>query len=145
MSKDDVTTQAAASGEQGSAAGEQSPVAGAAAVVPVAGGDSVQPDAGAVMQARIAGILGCEEAVGRKATAEHLAFKSCMSVEQAKGVLATVDVAEAEAPSMGNALNAAMHSEGQPEVGADTELTADGKGSQGNALVASYERVTGDK
>lgn len=48
----------------------------------------------AAAQTRIAGILGSEEAKGRTAQAEHLAFKTSMSVEDAVGVLASGPKAE---------------------------------------------------
>ncbi|WP_271273818.1 S49 family peptidase [Aliamphritea hakodatensis] len=148
MSKGDKATQAEVPGGNGPAAAEQLPAAGAdAGAVADQSAAMDKPDAAADMQKRIAGILDCEEAVGREATAKHLAFNTSMSVEEAKGVLATVDVggAGAEASEMGNALEAAMSAEPQPGIVADAQADAGGKGSQGSSLLASYERVTGDK
>lgn len=65
-------------------------------------------------RARIAAILGCEEATGREAMASHLALKTATSPEDAKGLLA---VAPKHAPKAG--LGAAMPP--NPKVGADAE------------------------
>ena len=53
-----------------------------------AGKKDEQVDAGAAMQARCADITGCEEAKGREALANHIAFKTTMSVDEAKSMLA---------------------------------------------------------
>ena len=52
-----------------------------------AGKKDEQVDAGAAMQARCADITGCEEAKGREALANHFAFKTNMSVDDAKAAL----------------------------------------------------------
>ncbi|QPB11459.1 head maturation protease [Providencia phage Kokobel1] len=48
-------------------------------------------------QARIKGILNCEEAKGRESLANHIAFNTSMSEEEAKGMLLATPVAEAKA------------------------------------------------
>ena len=53
-----------------------------------AGKKDEQADAGAAMQARCAAITGCEEAKGREGLANHIAFKTTMSVDEAKSMLA---------------------------------------------------------
>lgn len=142
MSKTDVKPAAETPNATGPAAGEDAPTVQASENTPVTepSGDN-EPDAAAQMQARIAGIMQCEEAKGREATANHLAFKTAMGVEEAKAVLATVDVAKADASDMGNALANAMANEQTPNIGADQATTA----QPGNSLVANYEQVTGDK
>ena len=139
MSKTDVKTEAETPETTGPAAGESVPEQTASVVESAAA--TASADAGAAMQARIADIMQCEEAQGREATANHLAFNTSMSVEDAKGVLATVEVAKADASNMGNALDAAMASEDTPEIGADQHAQEQAGGS----LLSSYEKATGDK
>jgi ClpP class serine protease len=142
MSKTDVKPAAETPNATGPAAGEDAPTVQASENTPVTepSGDN-EPDAAAQMQARIAGIMQCEEAKGREATANHLAFNTSMSVDDAKTLLATVEIAKADASDMGNALADAMANEQAPNIGADQATTA----QPGNSLVANYEKVTGDK
>jgi ClpP class serine protease len=81
------------------------------------------PDADGAAKAereRIAAIIGSKEAEGRKGLAEHLAFKTSMSAEEARGILAEapqvleteLSVTEAENPFM-----LAMAKETGPEIG----------------------------
>lgn len=80
----------------------------------------------AAAQARIGAILGSDEAKGREAQANHIAFKTSMSVEDAVGLLAAsakvaepAPAAEAPAPAASTTeggFDAAM-AEGNPEVG----------------------------
>jgi signal peptide peptidase SppA len=67
-------------------------------------------------QERISAILGLEEAKGRKAQAEHIAFKTSMSVDDAKAMLATapVEAAKPSVPSLDERMSA------QPGLGGDT-------------------------
>lgn len=141
MSKNDVTTQAEASEESSPAVGAVVPAAAADVGSPDVVAEVAQPDAGAAMQARIAGIMQCEEAKGREATANHLAFNTSMSVEDAKAMLETIEVVKADASDMGNALAAAMANEEQPGITAD----AQNEPAAGGSLLSSYEKVTGDK
>lgn len=88
-------------------------------------------------QARIGAILGSDEAKGREAQANHIAFKTNMTVEDAVGLLAAsakveaAPVAAAPAPAATAAdeggFDAAM-AEGNPEVGA----TAAGAAAKGD-------------
>ncbi len=76
------------------------------------------------MQARIRAIQTCDEAAGRESLAQHLAFSTSMSVEDAKALLA---VSAKEAPptaaSQVNALADAMAKLANPSVGADAALS----------------------
>lgn len=82
---------------------------------------------------RIAAILQCEEATGRRALAEHIAFKTDMSAEDAKGMLAAAPVEKPEA-SGGDAFNAAMAA-GNPD------MDAGGGGGDGQAEVSAGDRI----
>ncbi len=68
-------------------------------------------------RARMAGILGHEEAKGRESLARHLAENTDMTVEQAAAALKVAP--KAEAASGRNPLDAAMDRTEQPNVGAD--------------------------
>ncbi|MAD44280.1 MAG: Clp protease ClpP [Oceanospirillaceae bacterium] len=100
---------------------------------------SVDTGAVAAMRARIGGILQAEEAKGCKETANYLAFNTNLTVEQAIGVMATIPAAPAS-NQMNTALDKLMESERQPDIDADA-----GDTSAGNALLASYEKATGDR
>lgn len=73
-------------------------------------------------RARVSGIVGCEEAKGKSALANHLAMNTDMSVDQAKAVLgaAAAEVAPvAAAPAAAaNGFAAAMATTPNPNVGA---------------------------
>lgn len=110
-------------------------------------------------QTRISGIMGCENAAGRSKLANHLAFNTSMSVEEANVILGTAALEQsAAAPakpenSAENANKGANHFEnamnnGQhPNVGADSqELDASGKPvnqAEVNPLMADYTAATG--
>lgn len=103
-----------------------------------------QVDAGAAMQARCADIMGCEEAKGREALANHLAFKTSMSVDDAKAALAA---APKQASASGKSpLDAAMdRTGGGPEVannGGDEEEQAS---NDNGGLLSAYASATGNK
>ena len=103
-----------------------------------------QVDAGAAMQARCAAIMGCEEAKGRETLASHLAFKTNMSVDDAKATLAA---APKQAPAYGKSpLDVAMaRTGGGPEVannGGDEEERAS---SDNGGLLSAYASATGNK
>lgn len=76
----------------------------------------------AAAQSRIGDILGSEEAKGREAQANHIAFKTTMSVEDALSLLAASAKVEAPAPAAAapekNGFEAAME-QGNPNVGAE--------------------------
>lgn len=69
-------------------------------------------------QERIAAILGHEEAKGRTKAAQHIAFKTGMSVEDAVAMLAS---SEKEAAAGTNALAELMGKVPNPKVGADAD------------------------
>lgn len=99
-------------------------------------------------RARIKAIQQCAEAEGRREMADHLAFETTMSVEDAKKLLA---VAPKATPAMTqvqgtNAFAQAMDNADHPEVGADT----DGQGesadkSDVNNLMSAFTMATGEK
>lgn len=93
------------------------------------------------MQARIGGILSLEAAKTHPATANHLAFHTQLSLEEAKGILATLPEASTTG-KMETALDRLMGAEEQPNLLADTPT---GQPAKGGALLADYELVTGDK
>lgn len=101
-------------------------------------------------RARVAGIMGCEDAKGRSALANHLAMNTDMSVEQAKAVLA-VSPAEQAANATANPFKQAMGASEHPNVGANG---TEGESAQGgaqdsnalaNSILASQEKATGLK
>lgn len=104
-----------------------------------------QVDAGAAMQARCAAITGSEEAKGREGLANHLAFKTTMSVDDAKTALAAAP--KATNTSAASALDAAMNGSGG---GADIANNG-GEGGQGEeekadgGLLGAYAQATGNK
>lgn len=96
---------------------------------------------------RISAIMGCDEAKGRSTLANHIAFNTSMSVDDAKSMLAA-SPAEAAAPAPAKAENeddplaAAMAKTEQPKVGADAAAAA--KAEDGaNALMADFNKATG--
>lgn len=110
-----------------------------------AGNKNEQVDAGAAMQARCAAITGCEEAKGREGLANHIAFKTTMSVDEAKSMLAASP--KQTATSANSALDAAMDRSGG---GADIANNGgdDGEQARGNddgGLLGAYTAATGNK
>ena len=102
-------------------------------------------DAGAAMQARCEAITSCDEAKGREALANHFAFKTSMSVDDAKAALAAAP--KQSAASGKSPLDAAMKGTGG---GADIannggDGTQGGESAQDTGLLGSYARATGDK
>lgn len=87
-------------------------------------------------RARVSGIQTCEEAKGREALASHLAFKTEMSVDDAKAVLAASPKTEPKAATPGAAFQAAMDATGNPKVGADTGTADTGDGEKPNRVAA---------
>lgn len=96
----------------------------------------------AEMQARISGILSLDEAKAHQDTANHLAFNTQLTVEEAKGILATLPEPSSSG-KMETALDRVMDSEEQPNLLADHQ--AGGDQPQSNALLTDYELATGDK
>ena len=101
-------------------------------------------DAAATEQARIAGILQCDEAEGRTKLAQHLAFKTTISVEDAKAALAAAEIPEQSAAAPSGLLNAAMGNTKQPEIAADAAAGEEGGELKGGAkLAAAHAKATG--
>lgn len=90
-------------------------------------------EARAAERARVAGILGCEEAKGREQLAQHLAMNTDMSVDAAKATLAAAPVVTAapekpatdSASTQANPFKAAMDADKHPQVGADAAAGGD--------------------
>ena len=103
-----------------------------------------QVDAGAAMQARCAAITGCEEAKGREGLANHIAFKTTMSVDEAKSMLAASP--KQSAATGKSPLDSAMdNSGGGADIannGGDEEEQA--RGNDGG-LLGAYTAATGNK
>lgn len=77
-------------------------------------------EAVAAERARIGAIVGSEEAKGREAQAQHFAFKTGMSVEDAKAALATAPKQTApETAENGTDFSAAMERTDNPNVGGE--------------------------
>ena len=114
--------------------------------------DSAATAARTAEQARIGGIIGSDEAKKRGKLANHLAFKTSMSVEDAKVALAAAAEEKDEEPAAAAAtkhdpLAAAIKQEGQPVIGAEGGDEGDqGAGNKsGFAQRASqaYAKATG--
>lgn len=60
-----------------------------------AAAEKASTDARTAEKARMAGIIGCEEAKGKEAMANHLAMNTDMSLDAAKGILAVTPAAAA--------------------------------------------------
>lgn len=104
----------------------------------------VAADAASAEQARISGILQCEEAEGRSKLAQHFAFNTKMSVDEAKAALAAAEVPEQKASGPSGLLSAAMNNTKQPEIGADADGGGEGGELKGGAkLAAAYTAATG--
>ena len=110
-----------------------------------AGKKDEQVDAGAAMQARCADITGCEEAKGREALANHFAFKTNMSVDDAKAALAAAPKQSTNATGK-SPLDTAMDASGG---GADIANNG-GDGEEESAkddggLLGAFVGATGNK
>lgn len=105
------------------------------------GDEEEQANAASAMQARCEAITGCEEAKGREALANHFAFKTNMSADDAKVALAAAPKGNASAKSP---LEAAMGDSG-PGVtnnGGDEEEQAS---KDDGGLLGAYASATGNK
>lgn len=107
------------------------------------GDEEEQANAATTERARIEGITTCEEAKGRTALANHFAFKTAMSVDDAKVALAAAPKGDANAAS---ALDAAMAKDGGgPGVtnnGGDEE---EEQAKDDGGLLGAYASATGNK
>ena len=104
---------------------------------------AIAADARAAEQARVSGILQCEEAEGRAKLAQHLAFNTTMTVDDAKATLAASD-STPQAPNS-SLLDAAMGNTKQPEIGADGEDSGAAADSKDPAvtLISDWRKAKG--
>lgn len=135
MSKDKLEPQAEASETSVPAAGADQPT-------PAADSATIAAQAAADAKTRMAGILQCDAAKGREATANHLAFNTNMSVEDAEKLLATVPEGTTT-DVMNTALDRVMANEEQPEVGADVDASADGEPDMVAQIMGARKAATG--
>ena len=97
------------------------------------------------MQTRIADILASDEASGRTAQAQHLAFNTTMSVEEAVKILAVSAKDESNDAGAGAHLDALMDSEKHPDLSAD-DNTPSPSGEQNDRaaeMVSAHKQATG--
>ncbi len=141
MSNDSTPVQAAAPEQPSPAAEAIAPTAEHQPAAPVA---STPADSAAAEQQRIAGILQHPSAQGRASTANHLAFNTRMSVEEAAAMLATVPEGATGAADMTTALDQAMANVEQPNVGADSASEEAAPNSAAH-IVSCWKRATGAK
>ena len=100
-------------------------------------------DAAANERARIEGITTCDEAKGREGLANHLAFKTTMSVDDAKVALAAAPKTNTNAAS---ALDAAMAGSGGGADIANNGGDEEEKASKDDGgLLGAYAAATGNK
>jgi signal peptide peptidase SppA len=138
------------SGEEDMAEANTSAVDQAAVDTARAEGQSAGRSEGVTAErARIAAILGSDEAKGKSALANHIAMNTEMSVDDAKAMLAAAATEAAPAPAKGEGDEAngntgftgAMETTGNPNVGGgnggDQEQQAAEDGSDVRALAAS--------
>lgn len=102
-------------------------------------------DARVAERARVAGIIGSEEAKGRTDLANHLAMETELSVDAARAILAKAPSAEASKQSAGNPFEAAMDKSKHPNVGADAAAAAGGDDDPVARILASQAAATGIK
>lgn len=103
-------------------------------------------------QARVSGILSCEEAKGNPNLANHLAFNTQQSVEEAKQMLSAAKLPEsaaAPAPKQDadkpNPFKEAMNGDQHPNLGAGGEEGGDGQESAAQFILKSQAAATGRK
>lgn len=117
------------------------------AIAPEAAVAAARTEAAAAERTRINGIMGCEEAKGRESLANHFAFNTSLSVEDAKAALAAAPVqaaAAAEPAEEKNPLEAAMAAVEQPEVGA-AGGAQEKQMSAVDRILADFAAATGHK
>ena len=110
----------------------------AAVVDTVAADQATRTEAATAERNRISAIMGCDEAKGRDSLANHLAFKTDMSVDDARVLLAAAAVTPATASTDDDAdpLTAAMAVVEQPQVGASA--------GDPEVELSAVDRLTGD-
>lgn len=97
---------------------------------------------------RIREITTCAEAEGRKDLADHLAFGTDMSAEDAKAILGKAPVAAAPAAPVAAAdtpFSAAMANTPNPEIGSDAAGSENAELKGADLLAHSYTLATGNK
>jgi len=93
--------------------------------------------AAAAERSRIQAITSSDEAKGRESMANHLAYSTSMTADEAKALLATAPKAEAKSEPV-NPLAAAMANTAQPNVGADgSAVQTDDKVEGVNGILAA--------
>lgn len=140
MSKDKSAGEPAATTDTNPAANKPGAATPAAAAAAPEAAAEEKPDAATAERARIKGIMGLEEAKGRTALAEHFAYSTTMSVEDAKKALAAAPVAT---PESANRFDQAMHTAGNPTVGADADAPASKAAEVTSRVLSNYRAVTG--
>lgn len=112
-----------------------------------AAADKAAQEARTAERARVSGIMGCDEAKGREALANHFAMNTDMSVEDAKAALAVAPKADAApAAAAGNpAFAAAMDATKNPNVGSDGAPDPAGEQSAAARILAAQAAATGRK
>lgn len=151
--EDNAQAPATAAAPTAAAPAAAAPAAAApAAAAPAVDQSAVQ----AAERQRCSGILTCEAAAANPGLANHLAFNTSMSVDEAKQMLAASAPAQAAAAPAAaapaaaaptNAFAAAMNSGQQPNIGANAEgqQAAGGASDEKSAsfILASYKQATG--
>jgi signal peptide peptidase SppA len=142
----DTNTNNEQANADAAAAAAAAAAAGASADKGKKGGDEEESaSAASAMQARCEAITGCEEAQGREALASHFAFKTNMSVADAKAALAAAP--KASATNASSALEAAMRGDGGG-AGVDNNGGGDGeeeRASKDEGLLGAFANATGRK
>lgn len=143
----DMALQAALASEEDDDMTVQGSPAQPGAAAETVDATAVAAQATTAERARIAGILASDEAKDRPSMALHLATKTGMSVDDAKGLLAVAAVETAPAAQVTNPLEAAMAAAGTPAVGADPANLAGANTPEAKAggLLAAYAAATGIK
>lgn len=135
--------------EPGANKGTTGTDAAAAAAAQKAASDQAAADARTAERARVSGIMGCEEAKGRTALANHFAMNTDMTVEDAKAALTVAPKEVAAGTAGANPFKAAMDNDDHPKVGADG--TTEGAESQSasadaaNAILRAQAMASGSK
>jgi len=155
---DDMTPEQIAAAAQAATLAAAAPAAAApAAAAPAAPAvaAAAATDAAALQQAertRCQGIMNCEQAKGKETLANHIAFNTNMSIEEAQQMLAAAPAATvaaapavaAPAASADDPFREAMNNGQQPNVGADGQpVKADADAA--NDLLGAFALATGVK
>lgn len=93
-------------------------------------------------KARIEGILTSAEAKGREAQANHLAFKTSMSVDDAVALLAAGSIAASSPEAHGTKLDELMSTQQNPVI--EGNLGESAEVSEVDEIMSSYTIACGD-